>query len=744
MPVDQTGVASDGSTVFQAGRDVNVHVTSGPATPGMESVRAPRSVGRVPVGPGLFVGRDRELARLDAAVAGSGRAAVVAVHGLGGVGKSTLAARFAASHADRFALVWWVTADSPAALDAGLAALAVAVAPETARLPLEERVELGTRWLATHDGWLLVLDNLTAPRDAAGFLARVRTGTVLITSRRGGGWRGVDTVALDALRPAEAVELMVGLVRAEWPDADLADADALCAELGGLPLAVEQAAAYLAQARVTPAAYLDLLARYPARMFTATAEGGDARRTAARIWRVTLDRLAGTPLAGQVLRVLAWWAPDAIPRTLLAGLADEPDLLDALGRLAAHSMITLTGTTVTVHRLVQAITRTPDPHDPHRRAADIDAARDAATTALLAAVLDHDPRDPADRRHYHLSLPHARALFTHTTADTDTDVTCRLLNKFGAYLNSQGDAGSAVVHHSRAVRSSERVLGPDHPSTLTYRNNLAYAHWSAGDVRQAIRLHEINLADAERLLGPDHPDTLTARNNVAYVHRSTGDLDRAIPLYEGILADTTRVLGPDHPSTLIVRNNLAGSYRFTGDFARAIPLYEAALADCERVLGPDHPHTLTARNDLAGAYGSAGDRRRAIPLQEVALADCERVLGPDHPDTLVARNNLAVSYRAAGDVRRAILLHGSVLADRERVLGPDHPDTLASRNNLAYTHFAAGDSARAIALYEATVADCERVLGPDHPDTATYRANLAAARKAAGARERPGTGGDRR
>ncbi|WP_141983074.1 FxSxx-COOH system tetratricopeptide repeat protein [Saccharothrix saharensis] len=729
-PVEQTAVASDGANVLQAGRDLTVHVTRRRAVPAMESVSAPRSAGRIPVVPGLFVGRDRELARLAEAVAGSGRAAVVAVHGLGGVGKSTLAARFAASHAEAFGFVWWVTADSPAALDAGLAGLAAAVAPETAGLPPEERVELGTRWLATHDEWLLVLDNLTAPADAAGLLSRVRTGTVLITSRLGRGWRGVETVVLDALHPAEAVRLLTGLVRAEWPDADLADADALCAELGWLPLAVEQAAAYLAQARVTPATYLDLLARYPARMFSATAEGGDERRTAARVWRVTLDRLADTPLAGHVLRVLAWWAPEAVPRTLLAGLADEPDLVDALGRLAAHSMITLTGTTVTVHRLVQTITRTPDPHDPHRRARSIDVARDTAAAALHAAVLDLNPGLPDDWSHYHVLLPHARALLDRATHDTDTADTCALLHEFGKYLTARGDVTSAVAHLTRAVRSAERALGPDDPRTLRYRNNLAYAHWSAGDHRQAVRLHEANLADTERVLGPDHPDTLTVRNNVAYVHRGTGGLDRAIALHETNLADARRLLGPDHPNTLTIRNNLAGAHHAAGDLARAIPMYEAALADCLRVLGPHHPGTLTARVDLAGAYRAAGDVERAITLFEAVRADCERVLGPDHPDTLVALNNLATAYRSAGRLRRAIRLHEKVLADRGRVLGPDHPDTLASLNNLASTHWSAGDARRAIPLYEAAVAGCERVLGPDHPDTVSYRNNLAGARRA--------------
>ena len=98
-----------------------------------------------------------------------------------------------------------------------------------------------------------------------------------------------------------------------------------------MPLAIEQAGAYLAQAGATPREYLDLLARYPAAMYQAAAEGGDAARTIARIWRVTLDRLAGDPLAGQVLRILAWYAPDAHPPDP-AGRAGRPAGGAARGR----------------------------------------------------------------------------------------------------------------------------------------------------------------------------------------------------------------------------------------------------------------------------------------------------------------------------------------------------------------------------------------------------------------------------
>ncbi|WP_208630420.1 tetratricopeptide repeat protein [Amycolatopsis kentuckyensis] len=587
------------------------------------------------------MGRTRELAQLESTVAGAGgRAVVVAVHGLGGVGKSTLAARFAELHTDRFSLVWWITADSPAAMETGLAELAAALAPETAVLPSEQRVELGVRWLATHEDWLLVLDNVTSSQDVAGLLSRVRTGTVVITSRRRSGWRTGETVALDVLTDDEAVQLLAGIVRPEWPEADLADADRLCGELGWLPLAVEQAAAYLAQTRTSPAAYLDMLARFPARMFTATAEGGDAQRTMARVWHVTLDRLAGTPSAGRVLRQLAWFAPDGILRDLLADAVGEPEFSEELGRLAAYSMVTLTGNTVAVHRLVQAVTRTPDPTDPHRQPADIAAARDRTAAILAVALSDRDPHAPANWPAYRMVLPHARALLEHTTPDTDTTHTSRLLNELGLYLEGQGDVGAAISYLTRAGDSYQRLNGPDHPYTLTSQNNLAGAYESAGDLGRAIPLYEATLAAHERVLGPDHPDTLKSRNNLAYAYQAVGDLARAIPLYEATLADRERVLGLDHPSTLTSRNNLAGAYESAGDLGRAIPLYEATLTDLERVLGPDHPNTLTSRNNLAYAYQSAGDAGRAIPLYEATLADSERVLGPDHPTTKIIRSSL--------------------------------------------------------------------------------------------------------
>ena len=719
---DISGIASTGDNV------INVQATVLPPFRPASEVAAPPGLVTLPVRPDLFVGREEVLADLRAALtAGSG---VVVVAGLGGVGKSTLAARYAATCSGDHAVAWWITADTPAAIDAGLAALAVALQPTLSRaLPLEALREWALQWLACHDGWLLVLDNVNNPADIAPLAGRIATGRFLITSRLAVGWHAITSsvVRLDVLSVDNAVDLLTRIAPGQTDGAE-----ELCAELGCLPLAIEQAGAYLAETAISPRAYLALLAGYPAAMFESMAVAGDPGRTIARIWRVTLDRLADDPLAGQVLRIVAWYAPDPIPRALLNALADPPDLHRAIGRLAAYSMLT-TGddVTITVHRLVQAVARTPDAADPHRAPALINDARTQATT-LLDGAIPPAWDDPAAWPTWRTLLPHIDALAGHAPADTDTAATGRLLNQAGLFLDNQGAPARAIRFLHRALLARQRVLGKDHPDTLTSRNNLAHAYQSAGDLGRAIPLFEQTLTDRRRVLGKDHPDTLGSRNNLARAYRAAGDLSRAIPLYEQTLADCVRVLGEDHPSTLTSRNNLAYAYHEAGDLGRAIPLYEKALADCVRVLGEDHPSTLTSRNNLAGAYQAAGDLGRAIALFKHAHTDCVRVLGKDHPTTLTSRNNLAGAYRAAGNLSRAIPLHEQTLTDSIRVLGEDHPSTLASRNNLAGAYQAAGDLSRAVPLHEKVLTDSVRVLGEDHPTTLTSRNDLAYAYRAAG------------
>ncbi|MFD3427264.1 tetratricopeptide repeat protein [Nocardia fluminea] len=622
-------------------------------------VDAPPGIDNLPVVPGRFVGREHELDRLDTLLAGgAGQVVVSAVHGLGGIGKSTLVAQWAATRPHGHSPILWITADTAQAVEQGLVGFATALQPGLAQaLSPEDLIERALQWLASHTGWLLILDNVNDPADIATVLARARTGRVIVTSRLATGWApAASTLRLDVLEPEESLRLLTGIITADGAR-NCHGATELCQELGHLPLAVKQAGAYLAQNRFdTPRNYLHMLAQYPAQIYEQGSVGIDSERTIARIWRITLDQVATTtPTAAELLRTLAWYAPDDIPLSLCRGLADPPALGAALGALAAYSMITSDpdSGTLSIHRLVQAVTRSPDQTDPHRTPEAIERARDRATTILRAALTDY--RDPANWPVWWALLPHIDAFATHIGSDNIT--TAEILNFTALFLHDQGVSDRAIALYERNLADYERVLGGDHPDTLGSRNNLASAYWTVGRIDEAIAMNERNLADYERVLGGDHPDTLSSRNNLASAYWTVGRIDEAIVLYERNLADYERVLGGDHPNTLVSHNNLASAYWTVGRIDEAIAMNERNLADYKRVLGGDHPNTLVSRNNLAITYERVGRIGEAIVLYERNFADSERVLGGDHPHTVIFRDNLAQVRRSEAKISGLVGIH---------------------------------------------------------------------------------------
>ena len=263
-----------------------------------------------------------------------------------------------------------------------------------------------------------------------------------------------------------------------------------------------------------------------------------------------------------------------------------------------------------------------------------------------------------------------------------------------------GRITEAIALLEQVLSDSIHLLGEDHASTLSSRNNLANAYQEAGRITEATALHEQVLTDRIRLLGEDHASTLSSRNNLAGAYLSAGRITEAITLFEQVLTDSIRILGQDHPHTLISCNNLANAYREAGRITEAIALLEQVLTDSIRVLGQDHPHTLAWRNNLANAYRKAGRITEAIALLEQVLTDSIRVLGQDHPHTLTSRNDLAAAYESAGRLTEAITLYEKVLTARTRVLGKDHPATLATLDALARAYKDAGFLDKATALLE--------------------------------------------
>ncbi|MEO3781277.1 tetratricopeptide repeat protein [Micromonospora sp. B11E3] len=637
----------------------------------------------------IFCGRDAELAFLAAHLhpgpAGVGPALGIALHGLGGVGKTELALQFTHAARERFALTWWITADTGDNLAAGLAALTRALNPGwPAAAGLADAAAWATQWLASHADWLLVLDNVNDPETIETLAAAAKDGRLLVTSRRDVDWiaLGLTPLPLGPLTRRASVDL---LRRWSGRTAEPADTTGLASDMGDLPLALRQAAAYLLERpTVSLVEYRARLARRPLRLLGTHHRTYGYDHPVARTWHVTVEALTDEdPAAGRLLDLIAYLAPDEIPLDLLhAPGADPWDVEDTVALVASYSMVSRRPAGIAVHRLVQTMTRASHSGPEHAR---------AAATAVTAAAPDGDPETfvPGWRQWSRLAA-HVDALAGHLTSidmlrqDTGLLLTAAaLFNRCAIYHRGQGRYHTAVSLFEQSFAIRTRHLGPDHPGTLTSWYGLGGGYWSIGRYAECLAIGEATLAARRRVLGAEHPDTLRNASNIAVGYRELGRHDEAITLSEETLAARRRVLGPDHPDTLQSCNNLAGCYRAVGRHAEAIVLYERTLAARRRTLGDQHPDTLQSCNNLAGGYQAIGRHADAIVLHESTLAIRTRLLGPEHPDTLHSMSNLAAAYEAVGRPAEAITLHRAALAGREKILGPQHPDTQRAARRLA-------------------------------------------------------------
>ncbi|NUW42456.1 FxSxx-COOH system tetratricopeptide repeat protein [Nonomuraea rhodomycinica] len=680
--------------------------------------------------PPQLAGRDEVLAdlheRLSAAEA---LPCLVAVHGLGGVCKTSVVAEYGHRYQHAYELVWQVAAEDEAVLSAAFADLAALLGLRPPGETADPVRQVHAALAARPCRWLLILDNAPDAEALRGFLPPAGNGHVLITSRSG-HWPPKHGMELPILEAASATAFL--LDRSGDHDEDAAAA--LVDELGALPLALEQAGAYISDSGITLAEYLGLLRDRRADLLDQGQAWGYEQRVAST-WRLAFDRLTQTsPQAIALLRLLACYAPEAVPYRLLLAPTDRfnpQGLLDSgsdgiteplalpHGDLAVNAAVTAlrryclinrpVGGTVSVHRLVQAVTLdqlTPDQRDIWRCAAG----------ALLTAVIPERPDEPGTWPRFAQLLPHARAVLP---------LSSPALFAMTQFLGFSGDYRTArtlcqQIHDSELTR-----LGPEHPQTLSVRCRLGRWTGQAGNAAAARNQLTALIPVVERVLGGEHSETLTARHDFAHWTGEAGDPAGARDQLAALLPVRERVLGAEHPDTLATRSQLAHWTGQAGNSITARDQFTVLLPVRERLLGAEHPETLITRSQLARWTGQAGDATAARDQFAALLPVRERVLGAEHPSTLATRHNLARWTGQAGDATAARDQLAAVLPVRERVLGAEHPSTLVTRHNLAYWTGKAGDAASARDQFATLLPLYERVMGAKHRHTLATRHQLA-------------------
>ncbi|MBM7776022.1 thioredoxin-like negative regulator of GroEL [Actinokineospora baliensis] len=764
--------------VLQAGSiHGDVHLSASAAR---EPVGLPYRFGPVPTRVRGFQQR-----MMAAPVTGDGLVGVVT--GLGGVGKTQLAADYAHRLWDgqHVQLLVWITATSRDAILATYARLAAELTGVHG-----EDAEQATRrtldWLNnTEYRWLVVFDDVQAPADLAGLWPpRATRGQVLVTTRR-------RDAALTRVGPVAEVGLFTSEESIAYlrtllnHRADLAEGGVELAEaLGHLPLALSQAAAYLADRDLTCIEYLcrfhDRARRLVQVLPDPDALPDEHQNTIAATWSLSVeaaDQLPPVGLAAPLLRLCALLNGNGIPLSVLMTDSVLTHLTQATGRhidgeqtrdgltcLHRLNLITFNPGAlhleVRVHALVQRATRDDISEKELTRLAYLTASALAAAwpdierdTALAASLrantlalhtntgellwnpeahlvlfkagnsLCEAGQPAAARDHFADLLNTANHLLGSNHPDTLV-----IRHNLARCLGETGDAAGAAALLTKLHPQYVRALGPDHPETLTNRHSLAYWRGEAGDAAAAKNAFAELVEDCLRVYGSNDPRTLTARGNLAGWQGLAGDAVQAAQGFAELLEDCLRVVGPDHPTTFTIRNSLAFWRNKSGNAAEGAAEIADLLEDQQRVLGPNHPSTLATRHNLVHLRGQVGDATGAVTASAKLLDDCLRALGPEHPATLITRDTHAYWQGRSGNVRQAAENYTKLLDDCLRILGPDHPithATLTSRGELATWQGETGDATGAAVAFAELLDDCLRILGPSHPNTLIARGNLA-------------------
>ena len=705
---------------------------------------APRIWGDIPPRNKNFTGREAIFSQLRRGGANRITAVVPedplphALQGLGGVGKTAVAIEYAHRYRADYDVVWWIPSDQLPLVRASLASLA-------ARLGLESAAASGIEGAANaaldalrrgqpYGRWLLIFDNADQPEDFPELIPQ-GPGDVLITSRNHRWESRAETVQMNVFSRAESVEFLRKRAPIEITDAE---ADTLAERLGDLPLALDQAGAMLAETGMPVDEYLGLIDEQIVKIM---AEGKSAEypTSVTAAWSVSVAKVRQQlPAAQELLRCCAFFGPEPIPRdvfrrgtqatdTRVSDLMQDSILFArAIRELGRFALVTISGRSISVHRLVQALLRGElDPEEQGRYRHDVHK--------ILAFAAPPDPADDRQWPRYRELVPHVTSAATEFPDCADQKVRGFALDIM-RYLYLDGDQASCEEITRRFINKWTIDSGYDDPAVIDARRHHGNVLRALGRYESAAEINADNLGAARRVLGESDPVTLAIQTSVAADERARGNFASALDIDADALALSQQARGQYDPQTMRTVSNLALDHGLNCNYPRAQELSKLAyqlLSESNTGVSPTE--VLIAWYQMAWALRLQGQYNAARDVGEDALDYGRERLGADHYATIRTATALSISLRRIASGRS----EGLQMAEETHEIarnrhGEDNPDTMAAAMNRINSLRTNGDVAPALSLADQTARAYPRVYGDDHPYYYGCLGNLALMRRVVG------------
>jgi tetratricopeptide (TPR) repeat protein len=703
-----------------------------------------------------FVPRRDILARLEelfGTSTPSSRSTVGVLLGMGGAGKTQLGLEWCRrmKESGKFRAIFWLDASSLQALYQEMEIIAKLLSPGRQFDDPEASVtfvrDILSGW---SDRWLMVFDNLDNPsdlQDIDDFFPDSCHGSILVTSRYAGTKRLGQAIELDQMVEKEALQLLLGPSGLRTDDTA---AKEVLRRLGYLPLAIDQAGAYILKRGLRPKEFLDEFERRKYGIMKETPSYWHYRSTLPdqdkaplsllTTWEMSLSLLRmdeeHTATLEDVLTLFAFFHPVSISEKVFSSsLVVTPSAMsifhvnsnwdhmkfeEAIVRMQQLSLLQFSRLNeseiaVSLHTMVSEWLRI-------RQQASSRCTFLATAIFHLANYLDSTERnDYATRQE---ALSHTDTICGFSEFRTENNDFLGACHSFGGLYHEGGRWEDAERMYNRALAGYEKALGLEHTSTLETVNNLGLLYNDLGRFEDAERMYTRALAGYEKALGLEHTSTLDTVSNLGSLYNDLGRFEDAERMYNQALAGYEKALGPEHTSTLNAVDNLGSLYNNLGRFEDAERMYNRALAGREKALGLEHTSTLAAVNNLGSLYYNLGHFEDAERMYNRALAGCEKAYGLEHSSTLGIVNNLGLLYNDLGRFEDAERMYNRALAGKEKALGLEHTSTLNTVNNLGILYKNLGHFEDAERMYNRALAGYEKALGLEHTSTLNAVDNL--------------------
>ena len=675
----------------------------------------------------------------------------------------------------RFSSVFWIDASSVGTITQGLKG--ICNLPAAQSCGLDGSPESALHWIGSlKENYVMVFDNADAlsPTELEVYLPSPgKWGNILVTSHNSAMQcltLPVNSLEVTEMEESDAIKL---LMKASCLDPTSmkfqAEASRIVKELFCLPLAVDQAGAYIASGATTLGNYLVKYFEHGKTLLSHSEFTGASKynRTVYETWELSYKEIQlraqsddshkanAASSAMLLLELFCFFHHEGITEEIFSYAALRKDQKTLNPELPlASSMLDqrllplnkagtwdnlLFGEGIRVLLFFSLIKKSPSDgiyamhplvHAWGRDRMTLDERKRCCLMALV--TLSCSLRwDGSQQYRFHRALvTHVRANMEYSKLGSNQNITGYIDDayvKFGVLLQRQGYTKEAEILQIKVLDTRNELLGVEHPKTIRAMASLATTYHDLGKYTEAEKLNSQVLDARNRILEVEHPDTIRAMANLAATHSYLGKYTEAEKLEIQALEARSRILGAEHAETIRAMGSLGATYRNLGRYTEAEKLNIQVLNVRKSLFGVEHPDTIDAMTNLAATYDKLGKYREAEKLVIQVLDESNKIYGVEHPSTIIAMGNLAAVYHHLGNYTEAEKLNMQVLDLRNRILGVEHPDTINAMANLAAAYHFLGQHREAEKLSIQVLDATNRILGVEHPETIRAMGNLAAA-----------------